>query len=81
LAEQPDREIWEFAKSRDFAIVSTDSDFYELATTIGPPPKVIWLRQWTHPTSDAERVLRRDAIRITEFLADPELSVLVLNRA
>jgi predicted nuclease of predicted toxin-antitoxin system len=43
LLESPDREIWEFAKARDFVIVSTDSDFYELATTIGPPPKVIWL--------------------------------------
>jgi predicted nuclease of predicted toxin-antitoxin system len=80
LQERPDREIWEFAKSRDLVIVSTDSDFYELATTLGPPPKVIWLRRWTHPTRDAERVLRREAIRITEFLADPELGVLVLDR-
>ena len=80
LLESPDREIWEFAKARAFVIVSTDSDFYELATTIGPPPKVVWLRRWTHPTRDAERVLRREAIRITEFLADPELGVLVLDR-
>jgi predicted nuclease of predicted toxin-antitoxin system len=80
LLQSPDREIWEFAKTRDFVIVSTDSDFYELATTIGPPPKVVWLRRWTHPTRDAERVLRREAIRITEFLSDPELGVLVLDR-
>jgi predicted nuclease of predicted toxin-antitoxin system len=80
LLESPDREIWEFAKARDFVIVSTDSDFYELATTIGPPPKVIWLRRWTHPTRDAERILRREAVRITGFLADPELGVLVLDR-
>jgi predicted nuclease of predicted toxin-antitoxin system len=39
LLEKPDREIWEFAKARGFVIVTTDSDFYELATTIGPPPK------------------------------------------
>lgn len=79
LLESPDRDIWEFAKARGFIIVSADSDFYELATTIGPPPKVVWLRRWTHPTRDAERVLRREAIRITEFLADPELGVLVLD--
>ena len=60
--------------------VSTDTDLYELATTIGPPPKVVWLRRWAHPTRDAERVLRREAIRITEFAADPELAVLVLDR-
>ena len=80
LLASPDRDIWEYAKAKDFVIVSTDSDFYELATTIGPPPKVVWLRRWTHPTRDAEHVLRRDAIRITEFAADPELGVLVLDR-
>ena len=80
LLESPDREIWEFAKTRDFVIVSTDSDFYELATTVGPPPKVIWLRRWMHPTKDAERVLRREAIRITQFSADPALGVLILDR-
>ena len=80
LLESPDREIWDLAKVRDFVIVSTDADFYELATTIGPPPKVVWLRRWTHPTRDAESILRREAIRITEFVADPELGVLVLDR-
>ena len=75
-----DRHVWEHAKARDFIVVSTDSDFYELATTIGPPPKVIWLRRWTHPTRDAEQVLRREGIRISEFVADPELGVLVLDR-
>jgi predicted nuclease of predicted toxin-antitoxin system len=80
LLESPDRDIWDLAKAEDFVIVSTDSDFYELATTIGPPPKVVWLRRWTHPTVDAERILRREAIRIMEFSADPEFGVLVLDR-
>jgi predicted nuclease of predicted toxin-antitoxin system len=80
LLASPDRGVWEYAKTGNFVIVSADSDFYELATTIGPPPKVVWLRRWTHPTRDAERVLRREAIRITEFAADPDLGVLVLDR-
>ena len=80
LCESPDREIWEFAKSGNFVIVSADSDFHELATTEGPPPKVVWLRQWTHTTRDAEQVLRREAIRVTEFAADVELGLLVLGR-
>jgi predicted nuclease of predicted toxin-antitoxin system len=79
LLASPDREVWEFAKRNDYVIVSADSDFYELATTIGPPPKVVWLRRWRHPTRDAEQVLRREAVRITEFAADLELSVLVLD--
>jgi predicted nuclease of predicted toxin-antitoxin system len=80
LLEKPDSEIWEFAKAGGFIIVTADSDFYELATIKGPPPKVVWLRRWTHPTSDGERVLRREAIRITDFASDPELAVLVLDR-
>ena len=80
LLQKPDSEIWEYAKTNGFVIVTADADFYELATTIGPPPEVVWLRRWTHPTRDAERVLRRDAIRITQFAADSELGVLVLDR-
>jgi predicted nuclease of predicted toxin-antitoxin system len=60
--------------------VSTGSDFYDLALTIGPPPKVVWLRRWTHHTRDAELVLRREAIRIVQFGADRELGVLILDR-
>jgi predicted nuclease of predicted toxin-antitoxin system len=69
-----------FCQGEELIIVSTDSDFYELATTIGPPPKVVWLRRRAHPTRDAEHVLRREAIRITAFAADPELGILVLDR-
>ena len=75
-----DREIWNFAKANGFVVVSTDLDFYDLATTLGPPPRVLWLRRWTQPTADAERVLRREAIRISEFVSDAELGVLVLDR-
>ena len=61
-------------------IVTADADFYELATTLGPPPKVVWLRRWTHPTRDAEFVLRRDAIRLTTSLRILDLGILVLDR-
>ena len=45
-----------------------------------PSRRSVYLGYWAHPTRDAERVLRREAIRITEFAADPELAVLVLDR-
>lgn len=80
LMESPNRAIWEHARAENFVIVTTDSDFYDLATTIGPPPKVVWLRRWTHPTRDAEQLLRREAVRLTAFAADSELAVLVLDR-
>ena len=60
LLRSPDREIWDFAKANGFLIISTDVDFYNLAMTLGPPPKIVWLRRRTHPTADAERVLHRE---------------------
>lgn len=80
LLERPDREIWDFARTSGFVIVTTDADFYELAAAVGPPPKVVWLRRWSHPTRDAEFVLRREAIRIAEFAGDPALGILLLDR-
>ena len=44
LETADDRAVWEFARSNDFAIVSQDSDFADMAAVFGPPPKVIWLR-------------------------------------
>ncbi len=79
LLQAPDTSIWEFAKSNEFSIVTADADFYELATTLGPPPKVIWLRGCDYPTAVAEDLLRSQAIRIAQFLDEPEQAVLILQ--
>ena len=79
LLETPDSVIWEFAKTHGFAIITADFDFYEKATTVGPPPKVIWLRRCDYPTTVAERLIRDQAIRIAEFLDDPNKAVLILR--
>ena len=39
LLERPDRDIWDFAETNGFIIVTTDADFYELAAAKGPPLK------------------------------------------
>ena len=75
----PDTSIWAFAKSNDFSIVTADADFYEVATTLGPPPKVIWLRGCDYPTAVAEDLIRSQAIRIAQFLDEPEQAVLILQ--
>ncbi len=81
LLQASDPAIWKYAKVNNFVIVSTDSDFFELVTTLGPPPKVIWLRNWSHPTKDAEMLLRNKAIRITEFERDPVKGILILDKS
>ncbi len=79
LLQAPDSEVWEFAKANGFAIVTADADFYELATTLGTPPKVIWLRGCDYPTALAEELIRGQAVRIAEFLDEPERAVLILQ--
>jgi len=80
LAESPDAAVWEYAKVNGFTILTADADFFELATTLGPPPKVLWLRRWNHPTRDAESALRRESIRIAQFGIDSELGLLVIDK-
>lgn len=79
LLQSSDRTIWEHAKAGGFSIVTADRDYQVLATTLGPPPKVIWLRGCDYPTDVAQHLLRREAIRIAEFLQDPDRAVLVLT--
>jgi predicted nuclease of predicted toxin-antitoxin system len=80
LLQASDEDVWKFARSNNFAIVTADADFYELATTLGFPPKVLWLRACDYPTAVAESLIRGQAIRIVEFLQDSERAVLVLQR-
>lgn len=44
LQESMDRDIWEYAKTHGFTIVSKDDDFFNLASIYGPPPHFIWIR-------------------------------------
>lgn len=79
LIQEPDSAVWAYAKANGFSIVTADADFYELATTLGPPPKVIWLRGCDYPTAIAEELIRSQAIRIADFLEDLERAVLILK--
>jgi predicted nuclease of predicted toxin-antitoxin system len=72
LLQASDIAVWEYAKSFGFSVVTADADFYELAITLGAPPKVVWLKGWDYPTAAAARLIRGQAIRIIEFLEDPE---------
>lgn len=44
LINASDREIWEFAKINKYIIVTQDSDFNDLNSLYGFPPKIIWIR-------------------------------------
>lgn len=73
-----DTEIWFYARTHGFSIVTKDNDFAELAVLRGAPPKVIWLRTGNCSSSAVERLLRAKYVEIIDFDDDPERVVLEL---
>ncbi|MHB1309844.1 MAG: DUF5615 family PIN-like protein, partial [Limisphaerales bacterium] len=44
LDRAADADVWEYARTEGFVIVSKDSDFEQRSILHGHPPKCIWLR-------------------------------------
>jgi predicted nuclease of predicted toxin-antitoxin system len=80
LEQTPDREIWEFARFNGFAILTADADFQDLAVSLGHPPKIILLKGCDYGNAVAEALIRSQAVRIADFLADEERAVLILQK-
>jgi predicted nuclease of predicted toxin-antitoxin system len=74
-----DRQIWDYARNEDYAIVSKDTDFRERSYVEGAPPKVVWLDVGNAGTEAIEDLLRGERDRIERFAAAEESSVLILS--
>lgn len=70
LINSPDREIWEFAKRNNYTIVTQDSDFNDLNSLYGFPPKVIWIRTGNLKTQSIIEILLNHLYEIEKFIAD-----------
>lgn len=79
LDRSPDAEIWSFAASREFMIVSKDDDFRQLSMLRGAPPKVIWLQVGNCATSQIEQLLRRRYPTIESFSRGAESTFLIVR--
>jgi predicted nuclease of predicted toxin-antitoxin system len=78
LGSAPDRVIWDYAGANDFTFVTKDKDFANLSLTLGAPPKVVLVQTGNSSTSQIERIIRSNAIRLAEFGQDGR-AVLVLR--
>jgi predicted nuclease of predicted toxin-antitoxin system len=76
LERADDYAVWQYAKANGFTLISQDADFAEMASLLGPQPKVIWLRCGNQPTSAIERILRSHAKVIVAFDQDQDSSCL-----
>ena len=73
-----DEQIWEYAKSNGFTIVSKDKDFYQRSLFYGHPPKFVWLRLGNCTRDDVLKLVQRHVQDIIAFEASPE-SILILS--
>ena len=74
-----DAEVWSYAQDNDFAIVSKDSDFANLAFLHGQPPKLVYVRIGNCSTDQIAEILMRSQSTISAFLNDPIEAVLTLQ--
>jgi len=79
LRHGSDAEIWEYAKTRGFVVVSKDTDFRERSFLEGSPPKVIWLDVGNAGTREIELLLRRERHRVEQVIQSPDVSLLILS--
>ena len=73
LINAHDLEIWEFAKSNNYIIVTQDADFDALNTLFGFPPKIIWIRSGNHKTRDILDFLNDYYSDLLSFESDKKL--------
>ena len=78
LTDFSDKKIWDFAKSKGYTIVTFDSDFFDLSTVYGFPPKVIWLRTGNMTTNYLAEFLLQRKSRIFDFIENDNSGCLQL---
>jgi predicted nuclease of predicted toxin-antitoxin system len=80
LGAADDSNIWNYALSGGFAIVSKDSDFWDRSVIAKVSPKIIWIRLGNCSTRDVEHVLRSRYESIRGFLEESHETCLVVAR-
>lgn len=71
LLNSSDRTIWEFGKNNNYIIVTQDSDFNDLNSLYGFPPKIIWIRTGNLKTDELANILKLHFTDILAFVNNP----------
>jgi predicted nuclease of predicted toxin-antitoxin system len=72
LTNCEDHDIWKFAKTNGFVIVTFDSDYFDIALINGSPPKVIWLRTGNLTTKEIGERILKNRESINSFVTNPD---------
>ncbi len=79
LLGQTDKDVWEYALTNGFTIVSKDSDFHQRSLLYGYPPKLVWLRIGNCTREQIIQLITAHEQQIHALGLDPFESVLVLS--
>lgn len=79
LDRADDLEVWDYAATHGFTIVSKDADFHQLSFLRGAPPRVVWIRRGNCSTDDVEEMLRARREALLEFGEKADASFLILD--
>jgi predicted nuclease of predicted toxin-antitoxin system len=71
--QPPDRLLWQYAREKNWTILTRDADFFDRLMLDGPPPKVIWVRLGNIRKKDLETLLLRLWPQICDLLPDADL--------
>jgi len=81
LENASDFDIFQFARQNDFAVVPFDSDFVDLNTMHGTPPKIIYLNTGNLTTKNITELLMDNILRIHHYLDSTSDDILELIKA
>ncbi len=79
LDQASDEVVWQYARDREFIIVTKDLDYNELVILRGFPPKVVWIRLGNCTTGQIEALLRLHNEDIKVLSEDLNLGLLTLS--
>jgi predicted nuclease of predicted toxin-antitoxin system len=78
LDQVEDRQVWQYAKTNGFTIVTKDGDYNDLLILSGFPPKIIWIRRGNCSTNEIENILRMHYLDIQDLTNTESLGLLTL---
>ena len=81
LINATDLEIWNYARSNEFTIVTFDADFDDLRLLHGFPPKIIWIRTGNISNNHIVKLLENYQFDIFDFINDTESGCLEITKS
>ena len=79
LDKADDLDVWQYAKEHGYHIVTQDTDFHDINTLYGYPPKIIRINTGNTVTHTIVELLEKKNELIHDFLDNDEMGFLELE--